>query len=183
MRDRRDNRDIPPVDNTAPRDRTDLLGNSWDIYAIHAKGDPNDVWYVGQSKNLWQRMDAHEQNTRSQAHKPLYAHLSSHEWEYRVLEMVDTRDEARTAERRWIRHFIETGHDLFNIQDRPRVVSPRDEKLGALRKKAKLKGVTLLEGALLAMVGREVTAYVWNDETGEYEGIVSGVLDRPLAVE
>lgn len=168
MRDNRDSGDTEA--------RIDLNIPWWDIYVIHAKGDPDDVWYVGQSRALWQRIPQHHQNSKSQTHKPLYAHLSTHAWDYRVVEKVNTKDEARSAERRWIRHFAALNKNLFNTQGNVPDVSR------AARHKIKMdsaleKGVTIIEGGILAHQGKDFVVYQWDDATEDFQVTHRGVLD------
>lgn len=72
----------------------------------------------------------------------------------------------------------ETGNNVPST-DRTR----KHKKKQAKRRSAAGKGVTLLEGVMVAMKGREFTVYVWDESTGDFEGKYSGVLDKPYPGE
>jgi len=53
----------------------------------------------------------------------------------------------------------------------------RSRKLKEKRDSATDKGVTLVEGALVAMMNKSFTVYVWDEETKEFLPKYCGVLD------
>lgn len=93
-----------------------------------------------------------------------------------MLELVDTKDEARTAERRWIRRFLSEGKELYNIQGRK--PDTQSQALKAKRDSAAEKGLTLVEGALIAVRDREFSVYEWSEEHLDYLPTLTGVLDK-----
>lgn len=121
---------------------------SWNIYIIHAKGNPEDVWYVGQTGGMDTRKKQHILSTKNSTHKPMYAHMAEHPWEMTSVELVWSKNEARTAERRWIAHYLAKGAKLFNKQDLPKK-STRDEQLVTKRRIAAEHGINLYENVIL----------------------------------
>lgn len=78
------------------------------IYAIHHKGDPNNVVYVGQTNYLSSRMYCHRKFTQNE---PLAEWMAKTEWEYSILE--DEPENINEAERKWINHY--GLKNLFNM--------------------------------------------------------------------
>lgn len=141
-----------------------------DIYAIHARGDSTQVWYIGQTNNRAAREQSHRESIRSSPHKPLYAWLAEHEWEMSPIETVRTRSAARSAERRWVRHYARENPDLFNEQLHPdklsaQSASQRTRKSRALktfRENVEARGGTV-HTDLVVLISRtgEVTLARW----------------------
>lgn len=78
------------------------------IYGIHAKGDPNNIVYVGQTNYLSSRMYCHRKHTQNE---PLSEWMSKTEWTYSVIE--DEPQDINEAEKKWIKHY--GLKNLFNM--------------------------------------------------------------------
>lgn len=153
-----------------------------DIYVIEYN---DQIVYVGQSRAVKTREKQHRQSAKTST-QPLYAWMRENpEWHMRVIDSVEP-NEARSAERRWINHYLEQGAELRNVihgvvQSSPGEASTlRARKSRALkhkRQKALEKGATLIEGALVAIKGKEFSVYVWDEDTAQYLPSYNGTLD------
>lgn len=131
-----------------------------DIYAIHAKGDTSQVWYIGQSNSVAVREAAHRGASNTNARLPLYRWLAEHDWELTSIETVRTRNAARAAERRWIKHYAAINPGLFNVQGNRAQAAP--SALETLRATVESRGGTV-HTDLVVLISRtgEVTLARW----------------------
>lgn len=147
-----------------------------DIYVIELD---DQIVYVGQSRNTERREKQHRQAAKSSG-EPLYQWMRENPgWAFRVIDTVEPGD-ARSAERRWINHYIGQGAELKNVThvvdplkpytegpsasnaDRQRKHRQAKQKvLAEKRQSAKTNGVQMIEGAVLAVKDGKFSAYVW----------------------
>lgn len=155
-----------------------------DIYVIE---DGETVVYVGQSVNVEERKNQHRR-TAKRSNQHLYVWMREHpNWTMRTIETVETPNQARTAERAWVRKYLDEGLELMNVvygAKKPTDGTPEDRMkarkhraLKAKRDSATAKGVSLTEGALIAVRGKEFSVYEWNEEKEEYLATLTGTLD------
>jgi predicted GIY-YIG superfamily endonuclease len=90
------------------------------LHFVYELVDPrtNDVAYVGITDNPNRRFQAHLSDTETNDEKRMWIEqLRSENLEprMRILETVETREEAFQREKYWIRHYIEQGKFLINI--------------------------------------------------------------------
>lgn len=147
-----------------------------DIYVIEYA---DQIVYVGQSRNIDRREKQHRHASKMST-EPVYEWMREHpEWTIRVIDTVEPR-EARSAERRWINHYLGEGAELKNVigaVDLSKPVEPgkvmsgadrqrklrqeRQRQLAEKRASAKAKGVQMVESAVLAIKDGNFSAYVW----------------------
>lgn len=92
----------------------------YDVYCLYTL-DMNEVFYVGKSSNVANRVRNHRKNAFDPNHvsRDLHRHIRTLatqgvEWGVRVLETCQTDEEARERELFFIRQLSEDGHVLVN---------------------------------------------------------------------